>query len=196
MSTPQNSRPRKRPGKNSFTTKSGNTIKLHRSLTERFKARRDAKARRRAAYLATLPKGRMKRLLYRMHPRQLARYWFSRDGAIMALKIVGIGIVVCFMLIVGLFAYFRKDLPNIKDISGSSLPGSTNYYDRTGTVLLYQDYEDYKRVQVEGDKIGENMKEATIAIEDKDFYKHGAFDVRAIARAGLNDVFNRSGGGR
>jgi penicillin-binding protein 1A len=36
------------------------------------------------------------------------------------------------------------------------------------------------------------MKQATVAIEDKDFYKHGAFDVRGIMRAGLNDVF---GGG-
>jgi len=194
MSTPQKPRGRKRPGKNTFTTKSGNTIKLHRSLTERFKARRDDKARRRAAYLSTLPKNRFHRMLYRLHPRQLAKYWFSRDGAIMALKITGIGIVVCFMLVVGLFAYFRKDLPNINDISGSTLPGSTNYYDRTGKILLYQDYEDFKRVQVAGDQISVNMKNATVAIEDKDFYKHGAFDVRAIIRAGFNDAFNKRAG--
>jgi membrane peptidoglycan carboxypeptidase len=193
MSSPQRPRSRRRPTKNTFTTKSGQAIKLHRSLTERFKARRDAKARRRAAYLATLPKNRFKRILYRLHPKRQFQYWFSRDGAIMALKITGIGIVVCFMLIVGLFAYFRKDLPNINDISGSTLPGSTNYYDRTGEVLLYQDYEDYKRIQVEGEKIAQNMKDATIAIEDKNFYKHGAFDMQAIIRAGFNDVFNKGG---
>ncbi|HSX32263.1 MAG TPA: hypothetical protein VLF43_03310, partial [Candidatus Saccharimonadales bacterium] len=95
---------RRRPGKNTFTTKSGNSIKLNQSLTERIKASRDAKARRRAAYLSTLPKNRFKRMLYRMHPKRVAQFWFSRDGAIMALKIMGAGIVVGFILIVGIFA--------------------------------------------------------------------------------------------
>ncbi|HEY5806235.1 MAG TPA: hypothetical protein VIS56_02500 [Candidatus Saccharimonadales bacterium] len=113
--------PRRRPGKNTFTTKSGTAIKLNRSLGERLKASRDARARRRAAYLSTLPKNRIQRILYRLRPRELARYWFSRDGAIMALKIVGVGLVVGFVMVVGVFAYFRKDLPNIKDLSGQSL---------------------------------------------------------------------------
>ena len=59
----------------------------------------------------------------------------------MALKIIGVGIVVCFLLMVGVFAYFRKDLPNIKDISGNELGGSITYYDRTGQTVLWQDYD-------------------------------------------------------
>ncbi len=184
---------RKRPAKNTFTTKSGSSIKLNRSLTERFRAARDAKARRRAAYLSTLPKNRFKRILFRLHPRQMARYWFSRDGAIMALKITGVGIVACFLLIVGVFAYFRKDLPNIKDISGNNFGGSITYYARDGKTVLWQDYNAIKRVPVAGDQISGNLKNATVAIEDKDFYKHGAFDVRGIARAGLHDVFGGGG---
>src|SRR5262245_82315 len=115
---------RRRPGQSTFTTKSGNTIKINNSLTERIRASRDAKARRRAASLGKLPKNPWKRMLYRLHPKRLAAYWFSRDGAIMALKITGVGIVVGFILLVGIFAYFRKDLPNIKNISGDSLGGS------------------------------------------------------------------------
>lgn len=186
--------PRKRPGKNSFTTKSGTAIKLNRSLGERLKAGRDARARRRAAYLSTLPKDRFKRILFRLRPKELARYWFSRDGAIMALKIVGAGLIIGFVLIVGVFAYFRKDLPNIKDLSGQKLGGSVTYYDRTGQTILWQDYNDTKRQPVATDKMSENVRNATIAIEDKDFYKHGAFDVRGIARAGINNLLNRGGG--
>src|ERR1700733_15390649 len=104
-------RPRRKLPKNTYTTSSGKTIKLNRSLTDRVKAGREAKAQRKAAYLSTLPKERWKRVLYRLHPKRLYQYWFSRDGAIMALKVVGIGFVVMFLLIVGLFAYFRKDLP-------------------------------------------------------------------------------------
>ncbi len=185
---------RKRPGKNTFTTKSGNAITLNRSLSQRYRAARDAKARRRAAYLGTLPKNRFKRILFRLRPKQMMHYWFSRDGAIMALKITGVGIVACFLLIVGVFAYFRKDLPNIKDISGNNFGGSITYYDRTGKTVLWQDYNAVKRVPVPGDQINNNLKNATVAIEDKDFYKHGAFDVRGIIRAGLHDVVGGGGG--
>ncbi|MET1032920.1 MAG: transglycosylase domain-containing protein [Candidatus Saccharimonadales bacterium] len=182
---------RRRPGKNTFTTKSGNSIKVNRSLGERVRASREAKARKRAAYLSTLPQGRVKRILYRLHPKRVFKYWFSREGAIMALKIMGIGIVVCFLLLVGVFAYFRKDLPNITSLA--STQGSIMYYDRTGQTVLWQDYDGVKNVPVASDKISKYVKDATIAIEDKNYYKHGAFDVQGIMRAGLNDVFNHGG---
>src|SRR6185312_8933526 len=116
-------RQRKTP-KNTYTTSSGKTIKLNRSLGDRMRASKEARAQRKAAYLSTLPKERWKRLLYRMHPKRMYQYWFSRDGAIMALKVVGIGLVCVFLLIVGLFAYFRKDLPKIEDINGGDSGGS------------------------------------------------------------------------
>lgn len=193
MFDPQKSPGRRRPNKNVFTTKSGNTIKVNRSLGERVRANREAKARKRAAYMSTLPRNRWKRLLYRLHPKRVAKYWFSREGAIMALKLTGVGIVVCFLLMVGVFAYFRKDLPNIKDISGDEIGGSITYYDRTGQTVLWQDYDAVKRVPVPSDNIAPYVKQATIAIEDKNFYKHGAFDVQGILRAGLNDI--KGGGG-
>jgi membrane peptidoglycan carboxypeptidase len=188
-------KPRKpgRVGKNYFVTKSGSTIKLHRSLTDRIKAARDGKSKRKAAVLSTLPKGRVKRILARLEPKRLYHYWFSRDGAIMALKILGIGMVAGFLILVGLFAYFRKDLPNLKDISGTNLGGSISYYDRTGQTLLWQDYAAVKRTPVPEDQISPYMKDATVAIEDKDFFKHGGFDVRGIARAGINDAFGHGG---
>lgn len=193
MVNSKNNPGRRRPGKNVYTTKSGNTIKLNRSIGERIRANREAKARKRAAYLSTLPKNRFKRILYRLHPKRVAKYWFSREGAIMALKITGIGIVVVFLLMVGVFAYFRKDLPNIKDISGDELGGSITYYDRTGTEVLWQDYDAVKRLPVPTEDISKYMKDAMVAIEDKNFYKHGAFDVQGIMRAAVHDVTNSGG---
>ena len=67
------------------------------------------------------------------------------------------------------------------------------YYDRTGQNVLWQDYDGVKNVPVTSDNIAKYMKDATIAIEDKNFYKHGAFDVSGILRAGVNDVFNHGG---
>lgn len=133
-------------------------------------------------------------MAYRLHPKRLYHYWFSREGGIMALKIIGIGIIAMFILMVGMFAYFRKDLPNITDVSGNNLNGSISYYDRTGKILLFQDYSAEKRTPVPTDQISGYMKDATIAIEDKSFYHEGAFNVKGIARAGFHDLFNKSEG--
>jgi penicillin-binding protein 1A len=182
-----------RRSRNSVTTKSGKTLKINRSLSDRMKSNKLARQAEKAAYLSTLPKNRFKRILYRLHPKRVAHYWFSREGGIMALKIVGICIVASFFLTIGMFAYFRKDLPKIKDISGGSLGGSITYYDRSGKTVLWQDYNAVKRVPVQSDQISPYMKDATIAIEDKNFYHEGAFDVRAIMRAASHDVLGGGG---
>lgn len=184
-------KPRRNVGRKSsasFTTRSGKTIKVNRSLVERGKARKEEKARAKAAYLSTLPKNRWKRLAYRLHPQRLAAYWFSREGAIMALKITGIGILACFLIIVGVFAYFRKDLPKLNDISGNNIGGSITYYDRTGQTVLWQDYDAVQRYPVEWENISQYMKDATVAIEDKNFYNHGAVDVAGLTRAVVNNA--------
>jgi membrane peptidoglycan carboxypeptidase len=184
---------RGRRSRNTVTTKSGKSIPLNRSLSDRVKSARASRAADRATYLSTLPKGRLKRMAYRLQPKHLAAYWFSRQGGIMALKIIGVAIVFGFFLTIGMFAYFRKDLPKIKDISGDNLGGSITYYDRTGQTVLWQDYNAVKRIPVQGNDISPYMKNATVAIEDKDFYKHGAFDVRGIMRAGAHDIFGGGG---
>ncbi len=184
---------RSRRPKNTVTTRSGKTIKINHSLGDRVKARKAARTADKAAYLSTLPKERLKRALYRLHPVRVAKYWFSREGGIMALKIIGISIVVGFFMTIGLFAYFRKDLPKIKDLSGDSLGGTTTYYDRTGTTVLFNDYNSVKRIPVQSKEISPFVKQATVAIEDKDFYKHGAFDVRGIMRAAVRDATGSSG---
>jgi len=142
-----------------------------------------------------MPKERWKRILFRLKPSELYHYWFSRDGVLMALKITGVGIVLCFILVVGMFAYFRKNLPDLKNISGVNIGGSTTYTDRTGKVVLFQDYDSNKRIPVRSDQISKYMNEATVAIEDRGFYSEGAFNVRGIIRAGFHDIFGGGGGG-
>ena len=178
---------------NKFTTKSGKTVKVNRTISQRSKARKEAKALRKAERNKDLPKGRVKRFFYRLHPKRMYKYWFSRDGAIMAMKLSGVMIVVVFFFLVGLFSYFRKDLPNLRDVSGDTIGGSIRYYDRTGEVLLWEDYDAVKRVPVESEQISDNLKEATIALEDRDFYDHSGFNVRGISRAAWNNVFGDGG---
>lgn len=188
------SKRRGRVNKNVFTTRTGKSIKVNRSLSSKIKANKDSRALRKAERLSGMPKSRFKRFFFRLHPKRLAAYWFSREGGIMALKLMGASFIAGFVLLAGLFAYFRKDLPNLRDISGNNIGGSIRYYDKTGQVLLFEDYDAVKRVPVGENGISKAMKDATVAIEDRDFYKHGGFDVRGIMRAGINNVFGLSGG--
>lgn len=181
-----------RKARNSFTTRTGQTIKINRSIGDRIKASRASFAQKRAERLAGMPKSPLKRIAYRLHPKRLYAYWFSREGGIMALKIFGIGALASFLILVGVFAYFRKDLPNIHDVSGTNIGGSILYYDRTGQTLLFEDVNGSKRIPVRDDQMSNFIKQATIAIEDKDFFKHGGFDLRGIMRAGINNLFGRT----
>jgi membrane peptidoglycan carboxypeptidase len=189
------SKRRGRVSKNAFTTRSGKTVKVNRSMSQKVRGMKDAKALKKAERLSGMPKSRIKRFFYRMHPKRLAAYWFSREGGIMALKLLGIAFIAGFITLAGMFAYFRKDLPDLRnDISGNNIGGSIRYYDRTGKILLFEDYDAVKRIPVQDKDINDYMKNATIAIEDKDFFKHGGFDVRGIMRAGVNNALGRSGG--
>lgn len=165
-------------------------VSLYSNLSNRRKANRDYKARRKAEYLASLPKHPVKRILYRMHPKRFFAYWFSRDGAIMALKLAGIGLGIIVLAVGILVLYYRQEIAalNPDQLSQRVQTTVTRYYDRNG-VLLWEDKGDgdYKLV-VTSDNISSYMKKATVAIEDKDFYEHGGFSFSGIVRAGWSNL--------
>ncbi len=78
--------------------------------------------------------------------------------------------------------YFSKDLPSPDRLVDRKVSLSTKIYDRNGK-LLYDIYGDENRTLVTLDKVPEVVKQATIAIEDKHFYKHHGFDPLGIMRA-------------
>jgi penicillin-binding protein 1A len=170
-------------------TKSRN-MSVYSNLTHKRKARRDTESRKKAEYLASLPKHPVKRLLYRLQPKQFFGYWFSKKGGMMALKIAGVGILLMILTIGALFAYYRKDLDSIRpgEISKRVQTTVTKYLDRNG-VTLWEDKGDgdYKLV-VSDSEINPYMKQATIAIEDKDFRKHGGISIAGISRSLINNL--------
>ncbi|MDB5187195.1 MAG: hypothetical protein JWM07_667, partial [Candidatus Saccharibacteria bacterium] len=171
------------------TNKSRN-MSVYSNLTRNRRTRKDMELRKKAEYLASLPKQPLMRLAYRMHPKRLFGYWFSKKGGIMALKIVGIGLLLMVLTVGALFAYYRKDLDSIRpgEISKRVQTTVTRYIDRNG-ALLWEDKGDgnYKLV-VDGKDINPYMKQATIAIEDQDFYKHGGISISGISRSLINNA--------
>ena len=100
-----------------------------------------------------------------------------------------LGFLICFffILIPLYFYFFLNSLPNPKQLSGRQIPQTTKIYDRNG-ALLYQIYANENRTLVSLSSIPKNLINATIAIEDKDFYKNPGFDINAIIRAAIADL--------
>ncbi|HBP51623.1 MAG: hypothetical protein US68_C0003G0042 [Candidatus Shapirobacteria bacterium GW2011_GWE1_38_10] len=74
-----------------------------------------------------------------------------------------------------------RDLPNVNEIYNPPKL-STKIYDRNNN-LLYQFYENEDRSWIAFNQIPKDLILATIAIEDKDFYRHHGFSLRGIFKA-------------
>ncbi len=68
---------------------------------------------------------------------------------------------------------------------------STKIFDRSGK-LIYEIYADERRTPISLNEIPINLQNATIAIEDKDFYKHGGFSVTGLTRAFYKTIFQQN----
>ncbi len=112
-------------------------------------------------------------------PSRFREYWLNREGAIRIAKIGGAGLGAVALV----FLWYAKDLPNPNELRNRVGAQTTKFYDRTDKVLLYELYGDKNRTFVTLDEIPESLKQATVAIEDKNFYKHGAFSPAGLGRA-------------
>ncbi|MDO8488283.1 MAG: PBP1A family penicillin-binding protein [bacterium] len=114
-------------------------------------------------------------LLARIHPPRLPFFRFKvywRLGQMLLLLCMGVGI----------YFYIFKDLPPISTLTTQAPPLTTHIRDRNG-VELYKIYHDQNRTLVPLEKIPLSLRQATIAIEDAEFYQHSGFSVRGIMRA-------------
>lgn len=173
---------------------SSRKLSVYSNLAHKRRTKKDASARKKAEYLATLPKHPVKRILARMHPQRVAGYWFSKKGGMMLLKIGGVSLLLAVLLVGGLFAYYRKDLDAIRpgELAKRVQTTVTKYYDRNNN-LLWEDKGDgdYKLV-VKSNEISKHMKDATIAIEDRDFYKHNGVSPAGLTRAFISNAQGNS----
>jgi 1A family penicillin-binding protein len=101
-----------------------------------------------------------------------------------------VGLLAILFAIFSLW-FFTKDLPSPRQLENRDVSQTTKILDRNGK-LLYNVYTDENRTIVPLSNIPDNLKHATIAIEDKDFYKHKGFDIYGIARAFRQTVFKNN----
>lgn len=90
-----------------------------------------------------------------------------------------------------LFLFFSKSLPDPNRLLDRQVPESTKILDRNGQ-LLYEVHGEVKRTLVSLDQISAFAKTASIALEDKDFYRHGGISLNGLARSVLVDILSGS----
>ncbi|MEX0934764.1 MAG: transglycosylase domain-containing protein [Candidatus Paceibacterota bacterium] len=79
-------------------------------------------------------------------------------------------------------------IPDLSAFNDRTIVQSTKIYDRTGEHLLYEFHGDIKRTVVPFEEMSRHIKNATIAIEDEDFYKHFGIKPSAIIRAAFSNL--------
>lgn len=96
----------------------------------------------------------------------------------LALIVFVVGIITVPLL----FLWYSRDLPTPGKLVTSKYNDATRIYDRNGE-LLYSVYQDENRTYVKLKEIPQFLREGTISIEDKDFYKNNGYSVLGIFRA-------------
>lgn len=104
--------------------------------------------------------------------------------------------VVAFVSIIGLFlvttivfAYFSLTLPNPSKVVRRE-GFSTIIYDRNNKTL-YDVFNKENRIPLDINQMPLTLRQATIAIEDKGFYKHGGYDFLGVIRSFRNALLGR-----
>lgn len=109
------------------------------------------------------------------------------------IRILAIGAFAgAILMVVGFFsafAWFSRDLPKPGEVVRRE-GFSTKIYDRNGK-LLYDLFDTERRTPITISQVPEHLKQATIAVEDKDFYKHSGFDMMTILRIPYNAIFRQ-----
>lgn len=100
-----------------------------------------------------------------------------------------LALLLLILIPIGLSIWFIKDLPSPTNLKSQNFPVSTQIFDRQGN-LLYEIYADTQRTPITLDSIPQEVIQATISIEDANFYHHLGFSLQGIVRAAKNTLFN------
>jgi len=95
--------------------------------------------------------------------------------------------VLFFSALIGIFLYIFWGIPLPTKLGSGNFPVSTKIFDRNGQ-LIYEIFTDQRRSPIKLEEIPDYIWQSTIAIEDKDFYKHYGFSFSGIARAAYNTI--------
>lgn len=97
-------------------------------------------------------------------------------------KPLSVLVLLGIISLTGLFAWYSRGLPSPDQLMNRAVAQSTKIYDRTGEHLLYDIHGGQQRTIILLDQIPKYAIEATIALEDRNFYEHKGVSILGIIR--------------
>lgn len=126
--------------------------------------------------------------------RKRRRYIASTNSVVRSRRFVlftkyaFVGVIVGFLALFIILPLFTFNLPSPDEVMRRD-GFATKILDRNGNVL-YDIYIDERRTPVKLEELPDSLKKATVAIEDKNFYKHQGFDPFGMLR-GFSRLFTQ-----
>lgn len=138
--------------------------------------------------LRPLPETQPARFFAHFRWERIKAYWFSKAGLKRIGKIFAAIILIGIIIVGALFIYYKNQIKEI-ELSDLSISDTINsYYDRNGELLWEDKGDSDYRLTVEEDQIATYVRQATVAIEDRNFYSHPGVDFGALVRATLSTL--------
>lgn len=107
-------------------------------------------------------------------------------------RIIQIGLAAITLGVVslgGLTVYAAMTLPPLDDIGKAT--GTIKILDRNGQLIAEIGHDKTSRTTVPIEQIAPILQDATVAAEDRNFYNEGAFDIKRVGKALIDDVILR-----
>lgn len=117
------------------------------------------------------------------------RFWLKRSSKEVLIDVLIFGFAGLILIMAAVLIWLSTlEIPDLSSFEERRVLQSTKIYDRTGEIMLYDLHQDVRRTVVPFDQISPYVKNATVAIEDDQFYSHFGIDVKAIIRAAVSNV--------
>ena len=100
---------------------------------------------------------------------------------------------IMFIFIGCIFLYVDKNTPNLDLISESELQQPIRIYSKDGKLIGFFGIESRELISFE--QIPENLKNAVLAAEDKDYFNHSGVKISSLVRALLGELTGSPSGG-
>ena len=100
---------------------------------------------------------------------------------------------IIFIFIGCIFLYVDKNTPNLDLISESELQQPIRIYSKDGKLIGFFGIE--RRELISFEQIPENLKNAVLAAEDKDYFNHSGVKISSLVRALLGELTGSPSGG-
>ena len=100
-----------------------------------------------------------------------------------------VAVALGLFIVSGVFLWVATlEIPTLDGFETRQITQSTKIYDRTGEVLLFDLHEDIRRTVVPLEEMSRHLKNATIAIEDAEFYNHNGIRPMRTLKAVYDNI--------